>query len=106
MPSVENAYDTLLGRCFTGFEEATLLAAHELGREALAMGLGLLDVVELHNRLLARQIEQHGGAAVPDAIEAAGRLLVECLTPFEMVHRGFRNANSAMKASEDRYRDL
>ena len=106
MPGVESAYDILLGRCFTGFEEATLLAAHELGREALVRGLGLLDMVELHNRLLARHLVAHAPSMMPDAVEAAGRLLVECLTPFEMVHRGFQTANSALKTSDDRYRDL
>ena len=106
LEALERAYDDLLRRCFRGFDEATLHDAHELGREGLALGLGVLDMVEIHHRLLSTHLARHAPVGVPQPIDAAGRLLVETLTPFEMVHRGFRTANRALRLSEDRYRDL
>jgi PAS domain S-box-containing protein len=106
--SLEPAYNDLLTRCFADTEEATLQAAHELGREALTRGLGLLDVIEIHNRLLARRLSAQPMSTdeLTPRLEAAGRLLAECLTPFEMVHRGVRGTQTALRDSEDRYREL
>jgi PAS domain S-box-containing protein len=106
LPAIEQAYGDLLRRCCAGFEEATQQAAHELGRDALTRGMGVLDLVDLHHRSLAPCLASLTAPAVADAVEAASRLLAEALSPFEMVHRGFRAANHALRASEDRYRDL
>ena len=108
MPALEQTCDGLLARCFSDFEEATLHAAQEFGRDALAQGLGVLDLVELHNRLLARHVSTHAaaGADLVAPLEAAGRVLAQCLMPFEMVHRGLRNAHSALRFSEDRYQEI
>jgi PAS domain S-box-containing protein len=106
LKEVQARYDALLRGSLEAFDEAALHAAHELGREALARGLGVLDMVELHHSLIARLLP----ASPPDETvrwsEAAGRLLAESLTPFEMVHRGFRSAHAALQATEGRYREL
>lgn len=39
-------------------------------------------------------------------VKAAEKLFVESMTPFEMTHRGFRETNSALRASEERYREV
>jgi PAS domain S-box-containing protein len=62
--------------------------------------------VELHNGLLAKHLTGRAPAEGPEPLQAAGRLLAECLTPFEMVHRGFRTAHAQLRVSEERYRDL
>src|SRR5579863_5617092 len=89
-----------------GKEEA-LESAYEIGRRALDNGLGVLEMATLHHlalkRLLARKSGAEGVARNTSAIE---RFFVESLTPFEMTHRGFREANEALRISEERYREL
>jgi len=78
-------------------EEASLARAYELGRQCLANGLGVLDMAALQHRALMAVLD---GARTPEEcmskIKAAESFLVEGLAPFEMIHRGFRETNSAL----------
>ena len=81
-------------------EEAGLLSAYDLGRRALGSGLGVLDVAGLaHEVLLAACAREQGEP--PRAVEAAGHVLLECLSPFEMACRGVREANTALRGLND-----
>ena len=40
------------------------------------------------------------------ALEISERIFIESMTPYEMAHRGFREANAALRSSEARYREL
>ncbi len=87
--------------------ETALLSAYEIGRNALNQGLGVLEMASLHHEALKRLITSWVSAE--DAAKKAGnieRFFVESLTPFEMTHRGFREANQALRESEERYREL
>jgi signal transduction histidine kinase len=85
-----------------GGEEA-LQRAYELGRKALTEGLGVLDMASVHHQALMavlegqRTLEEH-----QRAVKAAEDFLVECLSPFEMTHRGFREANVALRSLNER----
>lgn len=85
--------------------EAALQQAYELGRTALAEELGLLDIVMIYHRAMIRILPSVDGD-LTGAIDAAGQFLAESLSPFEMTHRGYREANTALQASEKRYREL
>jgi two-component system, NarL family, sensor histidine kinase UhpB len=85
--------------------EAALQQAYELGRAALTEGLGLLDIVMIYHRAMGRILPSADGD-VTGSIDAAGQFLAESLSPFEMTHRGYREANEALQASEKRYREL
>src|SRR5262249_40247103 len=79
-------------------EEAGLLGAYDLGRKALAAGLGVLDVASLlHDALLSvcrrAQAPEESGRMV----EAARDFMLECLSPFEMAYRGVGEANTALR---------
>lgn len=83
--------------------EGQLTAAYELGRRAVADGLTVLELSDLHHDAVLAAI---GGAA--DAGEArravaAGReLLREALSAYEMVRRGFDDAREeALAARRD-----
>jgi signal transduction histidine kinase len=69
--------------------ERPLSHAYEIGRQALAAGMGVLDVAALHleatRRLRIRDVEE------------AQAFLVEALSPFEIVHRGCQESNSALR---------
>ncbi|MBV8211206.1 MAG: hypothetical protein JO133_14215 [Burkholderiaceae bacterium] len=91
--------------------EEDLHRAYEMGRDAMAAGLGILDVTAWHHEalgsLLTRQQDAECCMATEGAgrflakcikaTEAAGRFLAECLSPFEMSHRGTREAALALR---------
>jgi hypothetical protein len=70
-------------------DEAALSAAYELGRHALATGVGLLEVVQVHHQVV---MEVPPGTEGPQELaEAAETFLVEVLASFEMTRRAFRD---------------
>src|SRR3954469_8410170 len=100
-------YEAVLRDYLGGTGEAALERAYELGRRALAAGLGALDMARVHHGALEASMP----ALTPDApfravVKAAARLFVESMTPYEMTHRGFRETNAALRLSEARYREL
>jgi signal transduction histidine kinase len=81
----------------TGGGENTLLAAYDLGRKALAAGLGVLDVSTALHRALSACCARAGDH--PEnlrRIQAAEGFLIEALSPFEMAHRSVRDANDTL----------
>ncbi len=85
--------------------EAALQHAYELGRSALSEGMGVLEMAMIHHRAM-NQVLPSAGGDLHGALQAAGQFLSESLSPFEMTHRGYREANAALQASEKRYREL
>lgn len=82
--------------------EFALVRAYELGRTALAQRLGVLDIATVHSRVLATVLERplaDGDRA--RLLEASEKFFVEALSPFEMAHRGFREANSVLRRLTD-----
>lgn len=94
-----NAYETALERHLSHGSEATLRAAYELGREAIAAGLGVVDVAVVHHELLRQPLADAGDPpSLRASAAAAGDFLVEVLASYEMVQRGFREAMEAAAA--------
>ena len=87
--------------------ETNLNHAYELGRRALAEGLGVLEMASLHHLALATVV---GSVRTPEEmrniIKSAENFFAEALSPFEMTHRGFQEAHMAIRQSEERYRSL
>ena len=74
--------------------ELALARAHELGRQALANGLGVLDMATVHSGALAAELKRPvADRERAQIIEGAEKFFVEALSPFEMAHRGFWEAN-------------
>src|SRR5437762_13477127 len=62
--------------------------ACELGRHALADGLGVLDIAAAHYGALQRVVSARARRAIPAAvIKAANEFFAECLSPFEISYR-------------------
>jgi signal transduction histidine kinase len=102
---VNTLVDELQAECAKALEEhlaggaeAALHTGYELGRRALAEGLGVLDITALLHRtvldlcLRARSPEESAGL-----VRAAENFLMECLSPFEMAYRAARDANAALR---------
>ncbi|MGH9446536.1 MAG: sensor histidine kinase, partial [Terriglobia bacterium] len=78
--------------------EATLEQGYELGRKALDQGLGVVDMGAIYQRALAEVL-----ASVPTrpaclrAVKSLEGLFVETLSPYEMTHRGYRDAHATLR---------
>jgi signal transduction histidine kinase len=76
--------------------EAQRSRAYELGRRSLAEGLGVLDLAAAHCEALRRLGRGGATSAVSGSVvERAGDFFAECLSPFEMSHRGAREGARA-----------
>ncbi len=93
--------------CLSGAGEVALRHGYELGRRALREGLGVMDVVSIHRKVLRRLLE---GASTADdcrqIVQASHDLFAECLAPFELTHRGFLEAESLNSQLEAANREL
>ena len=98
LTSVDERYQFALLDYLASPGEEALHDAYELGRKALADGLGVLDLVLLHSRALTfalsvPQTQSHRERA----LEAQTAFFAEVLSPFEMGHRAFRDANTMLR---------
>ncbi len=79
--------------------ERPLHQAYEIGRGALHSGFSMLQLINLHHHsvrtLLQEQPEFRG--TIFDKLERTERFLVECLSPFEVLQLGNREAMEALK---------
>src|ERR1700687_4637160 len=106
-PGLAEQYRSALSNYLAGGGETALQSAYEIGRKALDNQLGILEMASFHHQALKQLVTDWVSAE--DAAKKAGdveRFFVESLTPFEMTHRGFREANAALRESEERYREL
>jgi signal transduction histidine kinase len=99
---IAEEYGETLKRYLGGGGEADLLRAYDLGRKAVADGLGVLDLVALHGEAVETMLQ---GAAFRRqglrTIREARAFLAESLAPFEMTHRSFKEANAALRFVND-----
>src|SRR5439155_16938848 len=82
-------------------DEATLHRVYELGRRALAKGVGVMDMaVTLWSAVL--ELDPDTLLREPGAREQIEAFVLESMSPFEMTHRGVREANMALRQFETR----
>lgn len=94
MPKLQEEYEAALKRYLRDGGEAELNLSYDLGRRALAEGLGVLDMVAVHQAAL----EKLAGAPLSaEVLRRAGEFFTEGMGPFEMTHRAFGEANSALR---------
>ncbi len=91
-------YKTALEEYLAGAGEDALRRAYQLGRKAMADGLGVLEMAAIHHKSLAAIL---AGALTPQervqAAEWAAHFFAESLSSFEMALRGFQEANTALR---------
>src|SRR5688572_1130160 len=104
-------YQVTLSAYVAREDEAALQRAYELGRKALNLGLGVMDVARLHQEALVRLVTR-GAPRVADAhwAKAVQTFLMETLSAFEVAHRGFRDACERLgrlnETLQERHREL
>jgi signal transduction histidine kinase len=82
--------------------ELARLAGYDLGRRALIEGFGVLEMAMMHSRALTEIMQR----AVDDEererlIDEQTSFLAEALSPFEMAHRAFQDANTMLRRLND-----
>ena len=92
------AYSSALADYLGDPSEDALRIAYELGREAVSRRLSVLDLAVAHQEALDSALESVSGSADAQAVTgAAGDFFLESLSSFEMVQRGFREAQEAAR---------
>ena len=69
--------------------EGRLHGAYELGREAIALRLSIVELARVHHSALEGAITDSRPADHVRVVQAGGDFLAEALSAFEIVHRGF-----------------
>lgn len=72
--------------------EAALTLGYDLGRRAVADGVSLLDLVQLHHEVLREVLTEPRPPDPGRVAQAACDFLVEVLSTFDMTHRMLRTA--------------
>lgn len=83
--------------------EETLDAAYQMGRALLGAGVTLLELSEMHHGALA-QLANHTQVDAPRLL-AAGRVLQEVEGGYEMLLRGYHDANAALRRANEHLED-
>jgi light-regulated signal transduction histidine kinase (bacteriophytochrome) len=90
---LEHEYSTALRDCVSGAGEVALAHAYELGRMAAGTGIGVVELAAIHDHALREVL---GDTAPPPEVD---QFFAEALSPFEMTHRGFREANERLESA-------
>src|SRR5882757_11201101 len=94
----EDEYPSFLREYAAGSGEAALGKAYELGRRALAEGKSLVEIASLHHEAVQGLVrEEKDGELRKRLLQTSGDFLAECLSPYEMAHRGFQDAVRALR---------
>jgi len=96
--SLSQRYAAALRSYLNGSGEAALRRAYEVGRSALSAGSGVLDMAQI--QLSAQEDVLRHASTLRESREilnAAGEICLESFSPYEMAHRGFREANGALR---------
>src|SRR5689334_3905073 len=77
--------------------EESLSRAYELGREALAQGVGILELLDFYETVLDELVLSAPPADQKRITTATNNFFREFLSPYEMSFRGYRDANAELK---------
>jgi Phosphoserine phosphatase RsbU, N-terminal domain len=92
------AYASALADYVDDLSEGSLRIAYELGREAVSRRLSVLDLAVVHQEALVSVLARASGSTATQRVtRAAGDFFLEGLSSFEMVQRGFRDAQEAAR---------
>lgn len=91
-------YAALLREYASQADESALLGAYDLGRTALADGLGILEMVQVYSQVITEIVAQSStDRECRERVNAIHTLFLDALSPFEMAHRGFRDAHTLLR---------
>ena len=93
-----DGYCASLREYVDGGGEVALGRAYELGRRALSEQKTLVEMVTLHHEAVLSLVRGANSEKNREALlRASAEHFAECLSPYEMAHRGFQDALDAMR---------
>lgn len=98
LENFEEEYRSGLNHYSAAGGEAALGRAYELGRRALEQQLSMVELSSLHHRAvidLVRAAENE--TQKEELLRSSAEFLAECVSPYEMAHRGFQDAVKALR---------
>src|SRR5260370_35262531 len=98
LANFEDEYRSSLHEYAGGGRELALGRAYEVGRRALKEHKSLVELASLHHQAVLALVRDAGSEKRADELIRAGsEFLAECLSPYEMAHRGFQDAVKALR---------
>ena len=85
--------------------ERELGAAYDLGREAMAGGMSMLDLAEAHHAAVRTALAD-GDREADATVQAAAEFLRESLSIFESVHRGYSEVREVARIEHEHVEQL
>ncbi len=98
-------YAAQLTSHLSGSSESILLSAYDLGRGAVAEGLSVLELVNVHHEALRIVIDGEWLSGGADRLDRAAAFFAETLSPFEMMLRGYRESNANLIATNEKLKE-
>lgn len=96
--SFREQYASLLRQYVACKTELLLGQVYELGRRAIAEHKSLMDLATMHHQaVLELMAEKPASQDCEQLLRASSEFLAECLSPYEMAHRGFQDAVKALR---------
>ena len=84
---LQRNYRTAFLRYLPSRDEAALHLGYEIGRAAMAGGLSLLDLAQVHHRILIEVLRTPPDQDVDALVAAASDFLLEALAAYELARR-------------------
>jgi serine phosphatase RsbU (regulator of sigma subunit) len=103
-PDLAASYATAFSAYLADRGERELGAAYDLGRQAVAAHLSVLDLAEAHHEALRAALD-HGSPPAP-TLQAAADFLRESLSIFESVHRGYSEVREVARIEHEHVEQL
>jgi serine phosphatase RsbU (regulator of sigma subunit) len=103
-PDLAASYASAFTAYLTDRGERELGAAYDLGRQAVAAHMSVLDLAEAHHQALGAAL---GHGSPPEAtVQAAADFLRESLSIFESVHRGYSEVREVARIEHEHVEQL
>ncbi len=98
LENFEEEYRSGLSRYSEGGGEAALGRAYDLGRQALEQQLSVVELASLHHRAVIDLVRTtENDTQKEELLRTSAEFLAECVSPYEMAHRGFQDAVKALR---------
>jgi signal transduction histidine kinase len=102
VPSFSEAYAVALTSYISHPDETRLRQAYEIGRDCMAQGVSLVELAIGHQECFLQFLSKKRFLARSDRLsQLAAEFLAEVLSPYEMAHRGFSDAVSALRGMNE-----
>jgi signal transduction histidine kinase len=96
---LQTAYTAALQRFFSDPCESTLRGGYEVGRKAIADGVGVLEMASIHHAAIAKFLVSASDVERSKRyLQRADEFLAESLSPYEMAHRGYQETLGVLRA--------